>query len=713
MQQKVPMMKFLVDKNEEDRKMVRANFSAYGAYVTDSLHQWDVNRTLQVTGLNLSVVPEVHFSNSNMRAAIVRQATLEGGVVRAEIPNSLLQQPLRIKAHIGIYEGRTFKVVEKAEIPVIPRKRPEDYEIEDSDEEVYSFKRLENEIANMVTQAQFANVVAGVSPIDESGNNPEVVDLRYGADGVVYASAGEAVRSQTRVLNKKVNAALNELAVDEVIDCTLEAGYVSTNGELVAAGVTTKEMTTEFIAVKANDFITIHVPGMVADKAKWNAVSYYDENKNFIQRGDSIEELLRIIPSVDGYIRVSFRSYGYPCIMIVRKNLATVGASIVAEYHKSTLDYVPLNVAPGYVSSVGVFSAPELDTREIRTDYISVLPGEKYSIVSRVKNIKGPDNTGLRHWVGINTFDANKSHKVRMATIEVTEESANQIYTAATEITVPSDVYFIVVSSRSYDGCTLNVAKVNEAASEAVNTCHAVKGIAHRGFSIGAPENTLPAYRLAKQKGFQYAECDVSFTSDGVAVLLHDDTIDRTSDGTGSISTKTYSEVKALDFGSWFSSAYAGEMIPTFEEFIALCRAIGLRPYVELKAGAEEQIKRMVDTVIRYGMREKTTWVAFTEEHLSYVKAKDDHARLGIVVNEVTADTIATVQSLQTEHNDVFIDCAYITAAAGAELCAAALIPMEVWTVNDESTIKTLDPYISGVTSDNLVAGRVLYEANI
>ena len=126
--------------------MIKANFNAYNTYVTDSLYQWDLNQVLSVSGLNLEVIPEVHFSNSNMGKAIVRQATIENHVVNVAIPNSLLQEPLRIFAHIGIYEGDTFKTVEMVEIPVIARKRPEDYTIEDTDEEIYSFKALENKI---------------------------------------------------------------------------------------------------------------------------------------------------------------------------------------------------------------------------------------------------------------------------------------------------------------------------------------------------------------------------------------------------------------------------------------------------------------------------------------------------------------------------------------------------------------------------------------
>ena len=134
--------------------MIKANFNTYASYVTDSLYQWDLNQVLNVSGLNLAAAPEVHFSNANMDKAIVRQATKDNNVVRVAIPNSLLQDPLTIYAHIGVYEGDTFKIVEKVEIPVIPKSRPSDYRIEDSDEEIYSFNALENAIASLTAEVE-------------------------------------------------------------------------------------------------------------------------------------------------------------------------------------------------------------------------------------------------------------------------------------------------------------------------------------------------------------------------------------------------------------------------------------------------------------------------------------------------------------------------------------------------------------------------------
>lgn len=245
-----------------------------------------------------------------------------------------------------------------------------------------------------------------------------------------------------------------------------------------------------------------------------------------------------------------------------------------------------------------------------------------------------------------------------------------------------------------------------------------VKGINHRGYNVTAPENTLAAYRLSKTKGFKYVECDVSFTSDGYAVLLHDDTVDRTSNGTGNIADMTLEEVKTLDFGSWKSDNYTGEQIPTFEEFIILCKRLGLHPYIEIKNGngmtPKVQIEGLVDTVVRHGMKDKVTWISFNDKYLGYIRDYDEDARLGYVVNSVTESVINNAVALKTDNNEVFVDCAYQAVTNEVvSLCINANLPLEVWTVNVVDTILTLDPYVSGVTSDNKIAGKVLIEDEI
>lgn len=242
------------------------------------------------------------------------------------------------------------------------------------------------------------------------------------------------------------------------------------------------------------------------------------------------------------------------------------------------------------------------------------------------------------------------------------------------------------------------------------------KAIAHRGFSNEAPENTLPAYKLARKKGFTYAETDVSFTSDNVPVCLHDSTIDRTSTGTGNITEMTFATARTYDFGSWKGSAYTGTKIPSFEEFIALCKNIGLKPYVEIKQTSSytsEQLQMLLDIVNRYSMHDNTTWISFSASFLSTIKTLDDSVRLGYVVNKLSSNALSTAQGLKTANNEVFLDTnAYTTETLQA--CIDANMPVEMWYGDTtESNIKSLDPYITGVTNNSLLSGNIIFDANI
>lgn len=241
-----------------------------------------------------------------------------------------------------------------------------------------------------------------------------------------------------------------------------------------------------------------------------------------------------------------------------------------------------------------------------------------------------------------------------------------------------------------------------------------IKGIAHRGYSGEAPENTLPAYILARKLGYDYTECDVAFTSDGVAVLLHDATIDRTSNGSGSIASMTYEQALAYDFGSWKSAEYAGTKIPTFEEFIILCKNIGLHPYIEIKSDTtytRDQIVSIVDAVNNAGMRGNVSYVSFSTTYLTYIKEADPYARLGHCSYDITSGLITSATGLKTDHNEVFVSVRYQNCTdAKIALASAANIPVGAWTVNDEATALGLHSYVSEITTDSLNAEEVLYK---
>ncbi|WP_194843447.1 glycerophosphodiester phosphodiesterase [Paenibacillus sp. B01] len=92
--------------------------------------------------------------------------------------------------------------------------------------------------------------------------------------------------------------------------------------------------------------------------------------------------------------------------------------------------------------------------------------------------------------------------------------------------------------------------------------------LAHRGASADAPENTFAAFELALRQGADYIELDVQLSRDGVPFVLHDEKLERTTDGRGIASRRTMRELESLDAGGWFGEAYRGERIPRFEEVL-------------------------------------------------------------------------------------------------------------------------------------------------
>src|SRR6058998_1547870 len=100
-------------------------------------------------------------------------------------------------------------------------------------------------------------------------------------------------------------------------------------------------------------------------------------------------------------------------------------------------------------------------------------------------------------------------------------------------------------------------------------TLSAFMVIAHRGASSYAPENTFAAFDLAIRMGVHHIELDVEATSDGHIVVIHDDTVDRTTDGSGPVTEHTLEALQTLDAGSWFGAEFAGARIPRFDEVLS------------------------------------------------------------------------------------------------------------------------------------------------
>lgn len=109
------------------------------------------------------------------------------------------------------------------------------------------------------------------------------------------------------------------------------------------------------------------------------------------------------------------------------------------------------------------------------------------------------------------------------------------------------------------------------------------KFIGHRGAAGFAAENTLASIRIAKKCGAQIVEFDVKQTKDGMLVVMHDDTVDRTTNGTGFVSNLTFKEIRSLDAGSWFDPTFADEKVPTLAEMFQVLSETHMTANIEIK----------------------------------------------------------------------------------------------------------------------------------
>lgn len=126
-------------------------------YTATELFQWDANRELEIYGINLSSLPEIHFANSQMSKALVKQATsYANGVIKVTIPNILLETAIPIRVFICVYKGEEFISRYSFTINVKARPKPADYIAED-DEKIYSYNALENLVNNTVINLKADN----------------------------------------------------------------------------------------------------------------------------------------------------------------------------------------------------------------------------------------------------------------------------------------------------------------------------------------------------------------------------------------------------------------------------------------------------------------------------------------------------------------------------------------------------------------------------
>lgn len=174
------------------------------------------------------------------------------------------------------------------------------------------------------------------------------------------------------------------------------------------------------------------------------------------------------------------------------------------------------------------------------------------------------------------------------------------------------------------------------------------KVVCHRGYSGKYPENTLLAFQKAVESGAEGIELDVQLTRDGEVVVIHDERVDRTTDGTGFVADFTLSELKKLDAGSSWRGQLEPQRIPTLEEYFQLVKDVPVFTNIELKTsqnpypGIEEKVWHLIE---KFGLQNKVMFSSFCYHSLQNMQKYTSNL-CGYLCGEWAADNLEHVRRL-------------------------------------------------------------------
>jgi len=226
--------------------------------------------------------------------------------------------------------------------------------------------------------------------------------------------------------------------------------------------------------------------------------------------------------------------------------------------------------------------------------------------------------------------------------------------------------------------------------------------IAHRGNKSVAPENTLPAFASALRAGTQSIEMDVVLSRDGVAMVIHDETLDGTTSGAGAVAEFTAEQIQALDAGAWFHPAFSGVKVPTFNEFADLMvDAPEVEILLEFKGDwSPSQAQLVVDAVVERGLLERTILQSFSRVSVESLLAIAPGARRG-VLTEYDFDeliglcTAAGICTLNPDVDYVLAHPEFVAAIHDAGMKTM------VWTANEPAQWQQLvELSVDGIITD-------------
>lgn len=231
----------------------------------------------------------------------------------------------------------------------------------------------------------------------------------------------------------------------------------------------------------------------------------------------------------------------------------------------------------------------------------------------------------------------------------------------------------------------------------------AARTIGHRGCAAHAPENTLAGLREAARRGIAWIEIDVCLLRDNAPIIIHDASVDRTTNGRGLLSDLDWEQVAGLDAGSWFDPKFAGERVPRLDDALIEVQSLGLGLNLELKTHGEDGT-RLVEAILPYlrdsGIaRDAILISSFNHAALAALRARAPGFAVGLLYGEVPPDWRDVAEPLDAVA--VIGDYRYVTEAAIRDVSGDGR-DVYVYTPNDPKAVYAQWRWgLDGVISDD------------